>query len=305
VAPSGALTLKGEKTVEIKIDAVAAEEIPTQSVEEAKAAEAGLPSDATEESSGLPEWLPEQYAVKKEDGTLDMAASAQKLAQANSELNKQFTQTKQTEATAEEPKAEEPKAEEPKAEEPKAETETELPEVPKVEGATPLTAEDLQTYADKYAQNSGELSAEDYAELEKRGYSKEIVDTYVRGVEAQTQAFYTEVTSVVPETVKLDSMVEWAKGGGVDAQFASQFDAALASNNAMVAQQAMKALVEKYTASEGTAPQTRVTGAGSTNSQSAYSNQEEFIRDIKDARYMSDPAYRKSVEAKLARSTSF
>ena len=295
MAPSGALTLKGEKTVEIKIDAVAAEEIPTQSVEEAKAAEAGLPSDATEESSGLPEWLPEQYAVKKEDGTLDMAASAQKLAQANSELNKQFTQTKQTEATAEEPKAEEPKAE----------TETELPEVPKVEGATPLTAEDLQTYADKYAQNSGELSAEDYAELEKRGYSKEIVDTYVRGVEAQTQAFYTEVTSVVPETVKLDSMVEWAKGGGVDAQFASQFDAALASNNAMVAQQAMKALVEKYTASEGTAPQTRVTGAGSTNSQSAYSNQEEFIRDIKDARYMSDPAYRKSVEAKLARSTSF
>lgn len=159
---------------------------------------------------------------------------------------------------------------------------------------------DYTAFSAEFAEK-GELSADSYAKLEKSGIPRNMVDAYIAGQQALVTQQRNEVFQVAGGEQNYASAVEWAKTNMTTEEKAS-FNSVVNGGDMNATKLAVQGLMARYQAAEGREPD--LTG-GSTHTGDAdgYSSWAEVMRDMAKPEYNSDPAYRKKVENKVARSS--
>jgi hypothetical protein len=152
----------------------------------------------------------------------------------------------------------------------------------------------------EWAQN-GELSEDTYANLEKVGLSRGMVQTYIDGQVAaveklRSSAFepfggeeqYTEATKWAAESLNVDEI--------------RALDVQLTSNNPAIVAQGAKALLARFE-KDGDREPDAIRGAGNgAGVGGTYKSSREMMTDMNSAKYRTDEGFRREVAEKLARS---
>ena len=243
--------------------------------EEAAKYEAPVPEE------DRPDWLPEKFK------------SAKDLAKAYSELEKKMGSKPESK---EAPAADNTADDESSAEEDKSVEE-------QAREATEKAGLDFDKLSEKYW-TQGNLDESDYEALEKANIPKAIVDQFIAGQEAILNATKSQVFSSVGGEDAYNSMTEWAGDNFTKDEIAA-YNTAVNSGNLDMAMMAVKGLKARYEAEVGFEPKREIRGANAKAGSTVYRSVAELESDMRDPRYKNDPAYRKDVERKLARSDIF
>jgi hypothetical protein len=157
---------------------------------------------------------------------------------------------------------------------------------------------------DKYqeeVQTKGALSEESYLELAQKGLSKDFVDSYISGQKALAERSTRAAYDVVGGPEVYNNLVQWAAANLSPAEV-DAFNQSLKGNPAQIAF-AVEGLAARYQRMNGSQPQGLLQGKASVATQThGFNSNAEIVAAMSDPRYMSDPHYRKQVEAKLAAS---
>lgn len=154
----------------------------------------------------------------------------------------------------------------------------------------------------KEFQETGELTAESYAKLEKAGIPKVMVDSYIAGQQAVLETVQARVFGYAGGQENYQAMLEWA-ASNLDKADIEAFNAAVARGPADQ-KFAVDALYTRYKGAVGSNPNL-LKGGGAAPDAVGYASRAEMVADMKDPRYQNDPAYRAKVQAKIAKTTSF
>lgn len=214
-----------------------------------------------------PDWLPEKFS------------SAEDLAKAYSEL-----ESKQSQET----KSDEPKQEPIKPDSLEIETAEEA-----VENAG-LNMEALQSEYNE----TGTLTDKSYEALEKAGVSKDYVNAFIAGQEAIAGNIARDVRSTVGGDEQYSDMVNWAKNS-LEPNEVAAYNNAVNSGDIETVKLAVGGLKARFDASNGSEPNL-LTGKTAANVADGYQSWAQVTAAMNDARYSNDPAYRDSVQQKLA-----
>jgi hypothetical protein len=218
---------------------------------------------AEDNQSERPEWLPEKFN------------SPEDLAKSYAELEKKMSA----------PKDDAP--EDPPTEEVEPEQSTGEPQFDK--------------FAEEFA-SSGELSEDSFDELANMGYPREMVETYIKGMQSAQTADANAVMDVAGGSEGYQELTAWAKDNMPENE--------LLLYNQMVetgtdnAKMAVEWLMSKREAAEGVEPNL-VSGKSQAPAKDEFRSTAEVVAAMKDARYGKDPAYTRDVEDKLSRSQVF
>lgn len=215
--------------------------------------------EAQSDSTERPDWLPSKFKTPE-----DLARSYQEL---EKKLGAQAQ--KQTEAV----------------EETKAETATEMDS---------LIANAEQEYMDK----GGELSDETYAEFEKRGVPRSVVDQVRDLRAAQAEQTRQSIINEFGGQEVVDQMSTFATTN-YDAPMIERLNSMLQSNDVATVRMAMNQIRTDFQQSApAVEPQRRVSGRGAPAAE-GFRSQGEILEAINDPRYRNDDAYRADVERKI------
>lgn len=229
------------------------------------------PQEQPKDADTRPEWLPEKFKTA-EDMAKAYAALEQKLG-----------------APKDAPKSDDDKTEE---------------AVKDAEKALEAKGLDVATYEKEFLEN-GTLGDESYATLEKAGISRDMVDAYIEGQQARaervTQSFYEAAGG--QETY--GAMTSWAREKWSPDEIVA-FNETIQTGTEAQAKVAILGLKAAYTEAEGSPPKRTLSGGTNTAATSdVFRSNAELTKAMSDPRYAKDPAYRKDVEEKLARSSIF
>jgi len=161
----------------------------------------------------------------------------------------------------------------------------------------------VEEYATKIVEAGGTITPEIYKELEGKGYSKDFVDTYVKGVQAQEQAAFQSLVSDIGGVEVYSKAAQWAQANMTQEQITA-YNNSLSKATPEVAKIIMEALITK--ANKGTSQPTGAPIHSNIPIQppvgnSVYESKSDYMKDANDPRYHKDPAYRSKVEQKLGR----
>jgi len=159
----------------------------------------------------------------------------------------------------------------------------------------------FEKFSEEFA-SSGELSADSFTELENMGYPREMVETYINGMNASQTADAAEVMGVVGGEEGYKELTEWAKGS-LDIKELELYNQMVGTSTDN-AKMAVEWLVSKREALEGSEP-TLLSGKASAPAKDEFRSTAEVVAAMKDPRYGKDSAYTKDVEGKLGRSSVF
>ena len=239
--------------------------------------------------------VPEDSMAPKDSKILGKFNSADELAKAYTELEKKLgSGTQQEQPTTQEPENE------------KGEDENVQPTQDEVEEVLAVAGLKYADLATEYSDN-GTLSDASYDALKKAGIPKALVDSYIAGQEALVQKQQSFAEDTVKELKSLAggdeeyaSVVKWASTE-LSEEEVGAFNMAIGSGNKALASMAIRGLVESYNREYGSAP--KLLGGGNAHMEDAVFNSvDEMVQAMSDPRYQRDAHYRKSVEAKVARS---
>lgn len=172
------------------------------------------------------------------------------------------------------------------------------PETTPVQTETPPAAPSAQIDFAKYTQviaEKGALQDADYAELETKGFTRPVVDAYVRGIQAMQQDAFTTAHKAAGGQEAFDSARKWASANFNDAEFAAYNEAVAKGGPSL--ELAVSGLVSRWRASVGQEGIT-VLGKQVGGAAAGYGSMKEMSAAMSDPRYRTDPAYRREVEAK-------
>jgi len=227
-----------------------------------------------------PEWLPEKFD------------SPEKMAQAYAELERRLG-SKSVEEDS--PEVEESESAQEMADKLDAKA-TEVSEVLDKAGL------DFGTFQEEYLQNGG-LSDDAYKALDEAGFDRSLVDSWIKGQEALANRTTQEVFGIVGGESNYQEMVQWASDA-LDASEIEAYNANVDSGDPALVRFAVQGLAARYRSEVGTEPKL-VQGNNATSSSGAFQSAAELTAAMRDPRYHNDPAYRKTVADKLARSSVF
>jgi len=160
---------------------------------------------------------------------------------------------------------------------------------------------DFSKFEEEFAEN-GELSEDSIEELEEMGYDRSFIQRYVKGLQAEVQEFNQEIYEVAGGKETYEEMIAWANENLSD-QEVEFFNEALESENVDRAKMVVESLYHRYeTNSESKPNLVRGKKQNSQSSGNAYESRKELMNDMQDPKYHNDPAFRKKVAEKLARS---
>jgi hypothetical protein len=218
---------------------------------------------AEDNQSERPEWLPEKFN------------SPEDLAKSYAELEKKMSA----------PKDDAP--EDPPTEQVEPEQSTGEPQFDK--------------FADEFA-SSGELSDDSFDELAKMGYPREMVETYIKGMQSAQTADANAVMDVAGGTEGYKELTDWARNNMPETEL--QLYNQMVETGTDNAKMAVEWLMSKREAAEGVEPNL-VSGKSQAPAKDEFRSTAEVVAAMKDARYGKDPAYTRDVEEKLSRSQVF
>jgi hypothetical protein len=157
-------------------------------------------------------------------------------------------------------------------------------------------------------QQSGELTTDDYTALEGAGFSKQMVEAYLNGLNYQaakdsalTMQQVADVKSQFGGEEEYGRMMAWAQSN-LSAEEQDAFNTLINTQPMSTVKLAVAGIHSRYTAAEGREP--RLLGGRSPRSEGdVFESTAQLVEAMKDPKYKSDPAYRRKVEAKLSRSS--
>jgi hypothetical protein len=154
-------------------------------------------------------------------------------------------------------------------------------------------------------EKTGTLSEESFSKLEEKGFPKQLVESYIKGVTSHAntlaEADVQEVLQVAGGPEKFQAISTWAKTN-LSADDLAAYNSAIQMNKA-TAKLAMQAVVSRYEAEFGRAP--KLLGGGAASSSTgveAFENRSDMMKAMNDKRYGRDPEYTRSVERKVLNS---
>lgn len=148
--------------------------------------------------------------------------------------------------------------------------------------------------------NSGTLSEASYKKLADAGIPKEVVDAYIEGQQAKADLVVEKVVSSVGGMETYSKMIEWAKAN-LSAEEIAAYDKVATQGDPYTAQLAAEGLYRRYTNAVGTNNRF-ITGSTNNVATDVFHSTAQITQAMRDPRYRSDPAYRREVAEKLARS---
>lgn len=153
-----------------------------------------------------------------------------------------------------------------------------------------------------YDENGG-LADEHYAQLEKAGFNREVVDQFL-GQQNEAVDLSQDQVNTIKESVggeeTYQEMISWA-ANNLSEDYIQGFDSLVESGNGPAIQMAVAGLQQLFEANMGK-DGTMLQGKAPTQGGSVFRSQAELVQAMADPRYDNDPAYRQDVIEKLERS---
>jgi hypothetical protein len=231
---------------------------------------------AVEREDGKPTWLPDKFQ-SPEDMAQAYRALEQKLS-SNSESvtsNDEGTQPPQT---------------------PSSDQQEQINEAQKTLANAGL---DYNKFASEYLEKGG-LSPESYTELQGKGMSTEMVDSWIQGQEAISDKLSETAYESVGGEKNYQDLVKWA-GDSLPQNEIDAFNRALESSNNQDSLFAIKSLNAQYQLANGSTPNL-IQGTTGTSSSGSFTSLAQMSEAMNDPKYKNDPAFREEVSRKLAAS---
>lgn len=243
----------------------------------AKASQLENPTQVEElpQVSDRPEWLPEKFN------------SAEDMAKAYAELEKKLSQ---------------PKDQTPAAKEATKEDQAPNEEAAQVANVLENAGINFDSLQQEYETNGG-LSAESYEQLQKAGFPRSIVDSWIAGQEAVSQDITQSVFESVGGESQYEALMGWA-GQNLSTAEINAFNRQVDSGDPDLVRFAVQGLNARYRSEVGNEPRL-IKGAAATTSSGAFQSSAELTAAMRDPRYAQDPAYRRQVAERLAKSDVF
>ena len=159
-------------------------------------------------------------------------------------------------------------------------------------------------------QETGKLEDDDYKALEGAGFSKDMVEAYLDGVqyraEQDSQLAAKEVAAIKNEfggEQVYSEMIQWA-AGNLDKAEVDAFNSMLKTSNPHQIRIAVAGIQAAYMNKAPREPKL-VGGRASRAAATKFESTAQVVAAMNDPKYKEDPAYRKQVEEKLSRSKVF
>ena len=150
---------------------------------------------------------------------------------------------------------------------------------------------------------SGELSEKSLKALEEQGLARNLVEAYVAGQRALMENQVNQVKATVGGEENYNAMAEWASEH-LDQSELDAFNEVVESGSINQAQMAVRGLYSQFASAGGKAPNL-IQGNTSGSAVKPFNSAAQVTEAMRDPRYKNDPAYRKTVEDRLAVTSSF
>ena len=161
-----------------------------------------------------------------------------------------------------------------------------------------IGADAFADYSQEYMDNDGQLSEASYEALAKdHNFSKELVDSFIQGQEALSNRMLGEVHDTVGGSDKYQEIMEWATANLSDSEIDS-YNKTVEVGDASSINLALRGVHAKYAAENGYSP-SLVQGTGKGRAV-GYESRQQMIADMAKPEYKTDPAFRDTVERRLA-----
>lgn len=185
----------------------------------------------------------------------------------------------------------------------------ELVEMLKAKATTPTTEEEVpvvpativEDFTTKYNNNGGKFTEEDYADLAKKGFSKDFVDTYVEGQKAKELSYYENIVKPYGSMEDYAEATVYAQANWSEAQVKAYNDA-LSKADESTTTILVSALMKEFNSSKkGATPNGPITNTRQPQPKAitGYETKSDMTKDMNDPRYGKDASYTKKVEDKL------
>ena len=206
-------------------------------------------------------------------------------------------ETEQTPAAEEEEAEQTETAPEQETAVPEEETEPEsvdLQDTAQVSQALTKKGLDYEAFTQEYL-TDGKLSDKSMSALAEAGIPKEMVQTYIKGCEAQAEMERNELAQCVGGRETMDEIINWA------AKNLSRDEIVTLNSirNKFELETILIGLKNRMEQNEGKTPNYQK-GTGSKTAVAGFRSQAEMFEAIKDPRYNKDEAYRSDVQKKIA-----
>lgn len=161
---------------------------------------------------------------------------------------------------------------------------------------------EMTKFYTEYSQN-GELSEKSYKELSKMGLDKNLVDGYIAGQQAIANSEVKMIHDTVGGEENYSKVIEYAKNNLTEAE-QNAFNETLDTGSIEQVKFAVQAIANRAGVS-GEQPMQMINGDTNDVSTEVFESVAQVTEAMNDPRYANDPAYRKQVELKLAKSSVF
>jgi len=166
---------------------------------------------------------------------------------------------------------------------------------------------DFSSMSDRWTQ-TGKLDDGDYSQLEEAGFTRDMVDAYLAGLNYKanqdSQLTVKEITAIKAEyggEAQYSAMIQWA-AGNLPKDEVDAFNQVVNTQPLNVAKLAIAGLYAKFTAAEGREPRL-IGGKASKQTSERFESTAQLVAAMSDPKYNADPAYRRKVEEKLRNSS--
>ena len=160
-------------------------------------------------------------------------------------------------------------------------------------------AEGMNKFYNEF-QDKGELSPNSYEELSKMGLDKGLVDGYISGQKAIADGEVKQIHDTVGGEENYSKVIEFAQTLGKPEQDA--FNETLDTGSIEQVKMAVQAIASRAGVSGQPQPK-MIDGDTIGTSSDTYESVQQVTQAMNDPRYANDPAFRKQVELKIARSS--
>ena len=158
----------------------------------------------------------------------------------------------------------------------------------------------------EHFQKEGTLSDQHFEELNKAGFTREVVESYLAGIQQKSAVTEQQIYDIKEQyggDAGYANMMDWAGQNLSDAE-KSAFTTGINNPNIEVVKLAVEGLHSRFTKATGTEPQL-IGGKTPSTTADKFESHDQLTRAIQDEKYATDPAYRKMVERKIANSAIF
>ncbi len=158
----------------------------------------------------------------------------------------------------------------------------------------------IDKFYNEYAE-TGEISEKSYAELNGMGLSKELVDGYIAGQKAIADNDVRQIQNTVGGEENYSKLLNWSEQNLTEAE-KTAFNDMLDTGTIEQVKLAVSAIANRAGIT-GEAKQEMLQGDTTASTAEVFESIAQVTEAMNDPRYEKDPAYRKSIENKIAKST--